>query len=846
VAKRDPSLDAPAALRVHLLDVGPQEYSDALICEFGDQIVMIDGAHPGNHEGQEGHPSIPDQLDVILGPGRPHRIDLLIVTHAHSDHIGCLPRLVSDNVVQFRWALVSDPDLGWGNATDEAPDANMADARVRQLVAALRDECAPMSRSTPDARVAQVIADADLLEGTYRRMLTTLRDGHTRLVFIGRGDYAALEQEFASIGLGVLGPSELQALKCADLINGMSHDAAASVSDLFARDAALTPAQVYRHLVAGELDALDVSRPGPAVNLQSAVTTFEVGGHRFLFAGDMQFEDPQVNDDAIIDQVRKLRQAVSASAPFSLVKLSHHGSNNAFSEEILAELGGTVLFGICAGEHSTRHPNPATLRVLNRHRDEIRWARTDRNGHVTMTFVDPTPTVKVTKGHLNDQRPNSEDIALPGPVKTVSPVVEPPVTRVERTEVRVPSDFVEVTAKIPHTDTRVVITVEVSPGATGTGRMHVSGMAAGRQADSFRLADGRQLERLLFVTHGGRLTQNIGREETTAALAAIRGAEMTLCELPDGATDPRAAAVVVQQQLRGNPGLAGVVIVGGHDVVPLQSVDCLPADLRAQLGGSDDPDRFFVWSDDIYGDTDDDALPEVPVSRIPDGRSAELVLRALRAEAPDRRERIGLRNVARPFADRVYATITGYAPIMISEPTVFDRTPPINLDAGQIYLMLHGDYVDGTRFWGEGTEGDREAMNISNLSKSIRGVVFTGCCWGGLTTDTPAGMLPGGRAVGTKTPEQSIALSALMRGALAFVGCTGAHYSPSESPYDYFGGPMHRAFWRRYSAGASPAKALFDAKADFSADMPHGRGGTAQVAIEFKILRQYTCLGLGW
>src|SRR5262249_10269834 len=153
-------------------------------------------------------------------------------------------------------------------------------------------------------------------------------------------------------------------------------DAADRVSDMFDTDQALTSVQAYRQLTAGELDALDLSRPGPAVNLQSAVTTFEVSGHKFLFAGDMQFVDPQVgNDQTIASELTSLRQRVSNAAPFDLVKLSHHGSNNAFSEELLSELGGTVLFGICAGEHSIRHPNPATLRVLNLHRNEIRWAR---------------------------------------------------------------------------------------------------------------------------------------------------------------------------------------------------------------------------------------------------------------------------------------------------------------------------------------------------------------------------------------------------------------------------------------------------------------------------------------
>ena len=115
-----------------------------------------------------------------------------------------------------------------------------------------------------------------------------------------------------------------------------------------------------------------------------------------------------------------------------------------------------------------------------------------------------------------------------------------------------------------------------------------------------------------------------------------------------------------------------------------------------------------------------------------------------------------------------------------------------------------------------------------------------------MTTDTPAGLVQPGRPFGMKSPDSSIALAALARGALAFIGCTGAHYSPVESPYQYFGGPMHQAFWRHYRSGTPPAKALLDAKIDYLAAMPHGRDSDVQTAIEFKILRQYTCLGLGW
>jgi hypothetical protein len=101
-------------------------------------------------------------------------------------------------------------------------------------------------------------------------------------------------------------------------------------------------------------------------------------------------------------------------------------------------------------------------------------------------------------------------------------------------------------------------------------------------------------------------------------------------------------------------------------------------------------------------------------------------------------------------------------------------------------------------------------------------------------------------APASRTPAASIALTALASGALAFVGCTGAHYSPGEAPYGYFGGPFHAAFWESFGAGATPAQALFDAKVRYITDMPHGRPDPRSHAIEKKIMRQYSCLGLGW
>jgi hypothetical protein len=78
------------------------------------------------------------------------------------------------------------------------------------------------------------------------------------------------------------------------------------------------------------------------------------------------------------------------------------------------------------------------------------------------------------------------------------------------------------------------------------------------------------------------------------------------------------------------------------------------------------------------------------------------------------------------------------------------------------------------------------------------------------------------------------------------VGCTGAHYSPSRPPYDYYGGPLHRSFWRRFVAGAAPAAALHGAKLEYATGIPVRQRRLSGRAVEMKVWRQFTCLGLGW
>jgi hypothetical protein len=396
----------------------------------------------------------------------------------------------------------------------------------------------------------------------------------------------------------------------------------------------------------------------------------------------------------------------------------------------------------------------------------------------------------------------------------------------------------------------VTLTIDVEPG---------SGPAPtrARSPDApLQVAGGRRLPPLLFVTSREGLRRNIGREEADQVLDALRRSGQAVYDgLPGGLRDPAAAARAVLPHL--DERAEGVVLVGGYDVVPAQRLDVLDPALRASLPASHgDADDFVVWSDDVYGDraepgrAEGDGLPEVPVSRIPDGRLAELVFTAVQVGGPPAggAGRFGVRNVARPFADDIFSLLAGAEALRVSLPTTPAAVGPGGAAARQVYFMLHGSDANGACFWGE---DDRRrtvpAVDVGNVPARCPGaVVFAGCCWGALYVTRPAAQAPPGSPVGTRAIEASMALSYLRAGALAFVGCTGSHYSPTVPPYDYFGGPLHREFWRLLGTGVGPARALFEAKREYLRGMPHGQTDPLGRAIERKILRQYTCLGLGW
>lgn len=842
--KQNSNIDI-GGLKLHLLDMGREKYGDSILCILDNQTILIDGGHPSDWPPREEYPSISEQLEAILGRPAPFNVDLLVVSHCHSDHIGCLPAAIDAGGLTARFALVSDEKLGFGRGSDDAPRGPLTPAD--RLAAALREE--DHSR-LPDDELESFLEDAANLETHYNQMLSELQANGTQLVRYGRDDHSVIEREFSAFGFKVLGPTQAHLQRCADVIasfNASAGDLVSSIAD------AADPKQfidLYRQIAgpsdASVQEAQDRPGKGAALNDQSIVLKIEVGDVKVLLSGDMQFAKPEISD--LAPAMKALRKTVRQAGPYQFVKLSHHASYNGFDESLRQEWSGTHAYAVSGGIQDPSHPDPGVLQLLEKNGDTLQWARTDRNGHITVTFNAGAARLEISRGELNDPTPNADAAA--------KPAVGAAATAAQVTVKQSAGPLTELaaTAKVAPDVTRLTVTFEITRSAAPSEPKPPRGpdlpraavvkpaAAAVAAAGASRLAGGRKLPPLLFVVNRPRLENNIGAQEATAALKLIRDAGQTVYEVKNPA-DPFAE---VCRQLKGN--FKGVVIVGGYDALPPQRVDVLPPSLRATLGPQTaDDDNFIVWSDAIYGDNDGDGLAELPASRIPDAKSQKLVFAALTAALPNpSRARFGCRNSARPFAEGPYKLLPGTAKMLVSAPETTSQLGAGKASAPDVYFMLHGSDADATTFWGEDNGSMVEAIGIANVPMSFSGVVFTGCCWGALTVQTIASHAAPGQPLGVRTPGSSIALSYLHAGAAAFVGCTGTHYSPTVAPYDYFGGPMHQNFWKCYTQGESPAEALFHAKIAYLHDLPHGQTSAVGQAIEFKILKEYTCLGLGW
>jgi hypothetical protein len=733
---------------------------------------------------------------------------------------------------------MADPDLGFGRLPTDPDDPPVDSMPLsRKIALALREE--PLTDAS-DEELERFIEDQAGFFDKYVGLLEKLEQavGDKLVLYRGPSDaespgLRALLSHFASTGIKVLGPTRAQLGACAEVLRNRFIDAIDDAERALTTDASVSPASLYRSLLSKGLDTeADASDEGAALNCQSILLSFDVGGARVLLTGDMQFSIPGLGAevDGLMDT---LAGRVADAGPYSFVKLGHHASRNAFNASFRDSWDATH-YGISTGSNSKKHPMSQVIDALKGGQN-LKWIRNDRNGLCSFVITS-SPHFDIERGSINDDSgPAGLDAQenVPAVAPETGPVV---LTNGDQ--------HIEVVARVPNVRTRVTITIDVEPGPQGAASFHRPA------ASDSRLGGGRALPRLVFVTQSARLVRNIGSEEARRAIDLVRAAGHTLVEV--AGSKPLEIQPRVRAALAATPDARGVVILGGYDVVPAASLDALPPQLRASASfeEDDDPDDFVVWSDDLYGDRDGDEMPELPVSRIPDGCRSGLLLSSLSATLPAHfAARSGIRNLNRPFAEAVYRALPGADAIVTSDPIRHGRPPAVSLAGDVLYIMLHGDDRDATAFNGEDASARQHtAMRLAQFASRVPPVVFAGCCWGALTVDALARDHVDGTPLGIRGPDQSIALQCLASGANAFVGCTGAHYSPSPNEAPAYGAPMHSYFLRELLHGLPPAAALLRAKEEYARRLPHV-GSTATDGdrmIEHKILRQFTCLGLGW
>jgi hypothetical protein len=259
-----------------------------------------------------------------------------------------------------------------------------------------------------------------------------------------------------------------------------------------------------------------------------------------------------------------------------------------------------------------------------------------------------------------------------------------------------------------------------------------------------------------------------------------------------------------------------VLIVGDPDVVPFA---VLP-------NPTNDGDVLFT--DDVYGDNDHDNLtvPDIPVARIPDGYSLDLLLTQLSPSSVPASGDFTLANSKRPHADGVASQVFGPGRSLFwSLPTRHAQFDPSLVNVRYSYFMLHGASGDTRIWWGE-EDVYPDAFTVAEASS--QGIVLSGACYGAYTFN--------------RTPDDSIALAFLVSGARAFVGATGITYSPIWSPGPDPTGPMRHdavfqyAFLDALSRGQAPLAAFMGAKKQMGDLASTGNATAAELKMLHELL----------
>jgi beta-lactamase superfamily II metal-dependent hydrolase len=427
-----------------ILDMGDVEYGDCIYLEVNGLTMLIDGAHPGDFDKGA---NIRSQLKKLRK--EPFEVDLLVVTHSHNDHIGCLPEMIKNKKLKAKFALVSDPDHRWGKPGGQ--DALGLDAQARSVLDVLGEELPP-----PDSPNFAAAVDAGVtLEKRYRDMIEALKNANTKVVRYRTDPLKPITDLLKGKGVEILGPTKKHLEICAKALTAAQHDAVAALRDALGRDATMSTADSVRSILEDSQDALDAAKVKGAINDLSIVMMVKLGNDKVLLPGDMQFADAEVT--GLETEMKKLVTKVAKKGPYKVVKLAHHTSYNGWDEDLHRTILPAEILVHSGGRIDEDHPEKKTLEMMEDFSAGHTFLRTDRNGLIVLEVKNGQ--LKTTfDGNPNDFTPNQgHDTGLA--------ITKEPQVSVQRTS----EDVVRVIAEIPNHSSKVTISVEIA----GSGEFEV-------------------------------------------------------------------------------------------------------------------------------------------------------------------------------------------------------------------------------------------------------------------------------------------------------------------------------------------------------------------------------------
>jgi len=344
---------------------------------------------------------------------------------------------------------------------------------------------------------------------------------------------------------------------------------------------------------------------------------------------------------------------------------------------------------------------------------------------------------------------------------------------------------------------------------------------AGVDKPAFVLTNMARLADILGKGDAAKVAALASRFGDVHDLDAILGTDYAGNKSAILADEPQYAATIdaIVEKRFGKDRYSCILVLGGQGVVPMSQMKNPLSDLK---NGTDGADTDILYSDDVYGDFDHDTLttPDVPVARIPDGKSFKLMEAQLKGTGAPASGGLVLYNQVRSGAPQVGKVFSA------GRNDAVPPTKDTTMDPGLRYyfFILHGGPTSD--FWsGDDPSGKGQVVGLRAKNASATGIVFSAACYGGYMIDEKA--------------SGDIGLHFLESRSRSYVASTGTSYSWDANQYaEAWAGGLAKLFFQNCVAGSDPLLAYFDAKCAFAAKFAN----TDSTSV--KILHEYNYFGL--